>query len=850
MEFVHFPRQPMGRPLPFSSKGAYRLGLFAGHVLQGALIAWLPHYLGFSNLNLVLIFQAYWSLSHSPKNRLFQELDGRTPADGSATKIDLEYHGSCIQLTTILVVITFLRPLRPVIWWALAGSIASIGLLGIDFTTIILLNFFETRYSSPFSQFFRKALIGMFVSGLLLVYRILKFLIFIVPEYLMDHIDALQTFTIPWIIRSIGERVQGYSKTPEVVVEFKYFPPLDKETQEIRLLVIPRQSFFFGHLNCSISLHPLGDAPPYEALSYRWEFGDLEKSRLIYVDDKPLKIPDSAYQLLHARSSRWVERVVWIDAICINQKDVAEKNSQVLLMSQIYSKADRVIVWPGDSYLSCRASKMVLRVLNTFDTFDGPHDDFRDFFEDERDQPAWRSMIEDLFTNLYFTRVWVIQEVALGKDIQLYYGGRYISLMQYMTVLTECTHPFLISLLLGPIEQGSVLRSRFQAAVSGANIMTQFRLFEEEWSDDLHIGHVLRETVRSSAFKPVDHVFGLSALLKKNPLPPGFINYERTPREVFLETACIVLCQRVDPLCTLSYAGVGWNDDPLTKSLPSWVVNWAATKSVPPSFFDRAYSVADHSNVGQCTATHLQPQISIVTGNGINPILQLQCIVLDSISHIVEAFDSAAEEKHSLSQSQVNIDRRLWYYNAQKLVQKHCSPVYAVPWLNQRREEAFWRTAIADRTVISRPAPPEFATASETYRALCISAVELEALDLSKVTISESPELLATWPRDSEEEAHLRHFIKCVGDAQENRTFSITTKGCMCLTPLKSQTGDLICIISGAPTPFVMRPYRDHKNEFNFQKPLHQLVGECYVHGIMDGFQMGSNIKFQTFTIV
>ena len=58
----------------------------------------------------------------------------------------------------------------------------------------------------------------------------------------------------------------------------------------------------------------------------------------------------------------------------------------------------------------------------------------------------------------------------------------------------------------------------------------------------------------------------------------------------------------------------------------------------------------------------------------------------------------------------------------------------------------------------------------------------------------------------------------------------------MCLTPTGSRVNDMICIIFGAPTPFVLREYKDNNERYATDEPLYQLVGECYVHGFMDRF--------------
>jgi hypothetical protein len=85
----------------------------------------------------------------------------------------------------------------------------------------------------------------------------------------------------------------------------------------------------------------------YEALSYTW--GDENEKRLITINDQSFYVTESLYQVLfHLRLSNQ-DRVLWIDAICINQDGDVERGHQVQAMGSIYSSAWEVIVWLGES---------------------------------------------------------------------------------------------------------------------------------------------------------------------------------------------------------------------------------------------------------------------------------------------------------------------------------------------------------------------------------------------------------------------------------------------------------------------------------------------------------------------
>jgi hypothetical protein len=85
----------------------------------------------------------------------------------------------------------------------------------------------------------------------------------------------------------------------------------------------------------------------YEALSYVW--GCSDKHRSILVDGHIFNVTDNLHAaLLHLRHCS-IERMLWIDAICINQEDMTEKGQQIQFMAKIYGQATRVIVWLGEA---------------------------------------------------------------------------------------------------------------------------------------------------------------------------------------------------------------------------------------------------------------------------------------------------------------------------------------------------------------------------------------------------------------------------------------------------------------------------------------------------------------------
>jgi hypothetical protein len=129
--------------------------------------------------------------------------------------------------------------------------------------------------------------------------------------------------------------------------EYHYSPLSPSSIRLLRLLPIGDNP---KHLRCELFEYPLQHSDkschPYEALSYTWGSGDTPKS--IAVNDQNLHITQNLYTALLRLQDHLCSRVIWIDAICIDQGNGKEKEHQIPLMTEIYAKARRVVVWLGE----------------------------------------------------------------------------------------------------------------------------------------------------------------------------------------------------------------------------------------------------------------------------------------------------------------------------------------------------------------------------------------------------------------------------------------------------------------------------------------------------------------------
>ncbi|KAK6606664.1 hypothetical protein H4I95_04313 [Botrytis cinerea] len=169
----------------------------------------------------------------------------------------------------------------------------------------------------------------------------------------------------------------------------------------------------------------LENKPQYEALSYIW--GSTENPVKAHVlGETSTMIQIGASLAVALRQLRYTDkpRTLWIDSICINQSDIPERSHEIGRMRNIFSLADRTIIWLGEEADDSTSA------LFTIEHFAGqveyiggglvaynPGTKFLEWRHSNLQLPydikTWSS-IRSLFQRPWFSRVWVLQEALLG----------------------------------------------------------------------------------------------------------------------------------------------------------------------------------------------------------------------------------------------------------------------------------------------------------------------------------------------------------------------------------------------------------------------------------------------------
>lgn len=187
-----------------------------------------------------------------------------------------------------------------------------------------------------------------------------------------------------------------------------------------------------GNVVCIIHHFDQANTPNlnYTAVSYRW--GDPTPTRTIHLGDPAGRgyshpLHENLWQLLdHLWQQKMFDRFYWTDSLYLNQKDAQEIGEQVPRMGEIYTAAEDVLIWLGHEKQGEDAMKLV-------QDWPGPVDrglvDINNEEEVERANGVenMRHSVGEAAVFLlllpYWSRVWIVQEVALARKACVAYGN-------------------------------------------------------------------------------------------------------------------------------------------------------------------------------------------------------------------------------------------------------------------------------------------------------------------------------------------------------------------------------------------------------------------------------------------
>lgn len=242
-----------------------------------------------------------------------------------------------------------------------------------------------------------------------------------------------------------------------------YFP-LAPESGTIRLLRLLPNKNDAADLRCELFEYTLHDSDkatyPYEALSYVW--GSSDETQSILIDNQYLRVTLNLHTALLRLRDRDIPRILWVDAICINQVDDQEKEHQILSMAKIYAKASRVLVWLGESAGDSDRALNAILAAGSQESGNLPNED------------SIQDAILALLRRPWFRRIWVLQEVAAARHVLISCGSTEIDGYAFCLGMERLQHRYkALPGFLGQIQsvtyliRGAIFRPGYRTNTSG-----------------------------------------------------------------------------------------------------------------------------------------------------------------------------------------------------------------------------------------------------------------------------------------------------------------------------------------------------------------------------------------------
>jgi Heterokaryon incompatibility protein (HET) len=212
------------------------------------------------------------------------------------------------------------------------------------------------------------------------------------------------------------------------------YQPLHSGDNPIRLLVLESAIQLPAPIKCRLVYTRLPLNPLYEALSYTW--GTQSPGQFIYLNGHPFEVTESLEAALRRLREPSRERTLWVDAICINQKDPEELGKQVLQMRQIYEQAENVFIWLGEpgngERVAMKSFRRFLRLSVIFSQQEWPVKknmglplSTADLMTGNRPLSSWDIRLGEvcqLLDRPWWRRLWIVQEITVARKVTVVCG--------------------------------------------------------------------------------------------------------------------------------------------------------------------------------------------------------------------------------------------------------------------------------------------------------------------------------------------------------------------------------------------------------------------------------------------
>ncbi|KAK3995173.1 heterokaryon incompatibility protein-domain-containing protein, partial [Cladorrhinum sp. PSN332] len=203
------------------------------------------------------------------------------------------------------------------------------------------------------------------------------------------------------------ERSTKFDDAPDPFPAHAIYEPLPPNS--FRILWLGPSANVDDPIHIDLCVFGFDDRPDYETTSYTWggEDGNDTFCRPIFIGPHwdVLYQTDNCWSMLKFLRPPRGERALWIDAICINQRDTMEREDQVSQMSLIYQQASRLNVFLGSDMITPLPENRAYPPRRPISSL-----------QSELLQNTTSVSLVDLLNRRFFTRLWVVQELTISKQ--------------------------------------------------------------------------------------------------------------------------------------------------------------------------------------------------------------------------------------------------------------------------------------------------------------------------------------------------------------------------------------------------------------------------------------------------
>ncbi|CAN9201137.1 unnamed protein product [Alternaria alternata] len=544
--------------------------------------------------------------------------------------------------------------------------------------------------------------------------------------------------------------------------------------------------------------HVSHESYKYTAVSYVW--GNPLHVHNIQISDRTFGVADNLFNVLRSLRDQAEPISLWIDAICIDQNNILERNAQVQKMASIYRSAFEVVGWLGQTSPDFGIGFALLQKLI--------EEDSQSYLEDVNYTSAWESLIS-LLDKPYWTRVWILQETAINPNVLLKFGASSSKQQIAVSFLSEWDnirfevvskwrelHP--------DAEWEGSMMQKFDAISNNVYNMGHLPPLVPLTADEFQ--PLLQSQICNGplASNPLDYVYGIIGLFDTPILP---VDYSLSPRDLFLKVVEIVQ-HRSGKLDFLSWAWGNYAQDssifPNQHSIPRWCIDFSyRTRFVRPIPF----------------ANSSQPQR----------------LIWDTFYHAAgetkQKIDFCLEKENTTFRAQGIYVTEIGTVGSLANFD-HGNSIWPEDWVaiggfKDMKAPLKQRTARSEQHQLERWATASGSADSAAldiwWRTVFGDTLSREArIDSSDEDRSRVP------PKDRTGVENLCRYMTEYLQIQvhNGRRMCRTTSGQLGLAPPGARPGDAVFVLFGGDTLYVLRQ----------QKPgMWHFVGECYIDDMMDG---------------